>query len=228
MQKLKKTKMSKKKKPIEEETVLTPPAEQGAESAQGEQTEESGFSRNQIENEIFREKYRKRYRKIVLSTVYVLVIIAAIALLIAALIMPVIQIAGEDSMSPTLNKGEIILAYKTKKIEKGDICACYYNNKVLVKRIIAVGGETIDIDKNGNVKVDGKIIEEPYVTNKSLGHCDVDFPYTVPENSFFVIGDNRKSSLDSRTVTIGCIPEDNIMAKAWIKFWPLKEFGVIA
>lgn len=177
-----------------------------------------------IEREIKHEKYVQRYKKILKSTFYTLVVVAAVAVLVATLVLPVLQISGE-SMEPTLYNGEIVVLIKTTKFERGELCAFSYQNKILIKRVIGVGGDVIKIDADGNVYVNGYIIDEPYVKEKALGECDIEFPYTVPENEYFVLGDSRAGSVDSRSSVIGCIPYDRIVGKLVVKIWPLKAFS---
>ena len=147
-------------------------------------------------------------------------------ILIATLILPVLQIAG-TSMEPTLEDGNIVLLVKTNKLETGDLCAFYYSNKILIKRIIAIPGDYIWIESDGTVYLNGEVLDEPYVSGKSLSECDVEFPYQVPENSYFVMGDKRDTSIDSRSSVIGCIAKDQIVGKIFCKFWPLTDFRFI-
>ncbi len=153
------------------------------------------------------------------STVYALVIVAAVAVIIATLILPVVQITG-TSMEPTLEEGDIVVLIKTDDLERGDLCAFSYSNKILIKRVIGLPGDYIHIDADGNVFVNGKQIDEPYVTNKSLGDADIEFPYQVPENRYFMLGDHRDTSVDSRNSVIGCIATDQMVGKILFKLWP--------
>ena len=180
-----------------------------------------------LQKELKRERYKRRFRRLLRSTVNGLVVVAAIAALIATLILPVLQIAG-TSMEPSLMDGDVVLLIKTDALETGDLCAFYYSNKILIKRIIAVPGDYIWLEKDGTVFLNGQELEEPYVTEKSLGECDVEFPYQVPENMYFMMGDHRETSIDSRSSVIGCIPEDQIIGKILCKFWPLSEFDWMA
>ena len=182
---------------------------------------------NMLQTELKREMYRRRFRKLLRSTVNALIVVAAVAALIATLILPVLQIAG-TSMEPNLNDGDIVLLVKTDKLECGDLCAFYYSNKILIKRIIAVPGDYLWIDPDGTVHLNGEVLDEPYVSQKALGECDVEFPYQVPENQYFMMGDQRETSIDSRSSTIGCIAEDQIIGKILCKFWPLSEFNWMA
>jgi len=179
-----------------------------------------------LQKELKRERYKRRFRKLLRSTVNALIVVAAVAALIATLILPVLQIAG-TSMEPSLNDGDIVLLVKTNDLQTGDLCAFYFSNKILIKRIIAAPGDYIWIEPDGTVFLNGEPLEEPYVSEKALGECDVEFPYQVPENSYFMMGDKRETSIDSRSSVIGCIAEDQIIGKIFCKFWPLKEFEFI-
>jgi len=173
-----------------------------------------------LQEELQRELYKRRFRRILRSTVNALIVVAAIAAIIATLVFPVLQIAG-TSMEPTLNDGEIVLLAKTNKLETGDLCAFYYSNKILIKRVIATPGDYLWMEADGTVFVNGSELDEPYLTEKALGECDIEFPYQVPENAFFMMGDQRKTSIDSRSSVIGCITGDHIIGKLLCKFWPL-------
>ena len=179
-----------------------------------------------LQKELKRERYHRRFRRLLRSTVNALIVVAALAALVATLILPVLQIAG-TSMEPNLKDGNIVLLVKTSKLETGDLCAFYYSNKILIKRVIATPGDYIWIESDGTVYLNGEVLDEPYITEKALGECDVEFPYQVPENSFFVMGDRRDTSIDSRSSVIGCIPEDQIIGMIFCKFWPLSEFEFI-
>lgn len=179
-----------------------------------------------LQKELKRERYKRRFRKLLRSTVNALIVVAAVAALIATLVLPVLQIAG-TSMEPNLNDGDIVLLVKTKDLETGDLCAFYYSNKILIKRVIATPGDYIWIESDGTVFLNGNALDEPYITQKALGECDVEFPYQVPENSYFVMGDQRETSIDSRSSVIGCIPEDQLIGKIFCKIWPLSEFEFI-
>lgn len=180
----------------------------------------------EIEEELNREKYKEKYIKILKSTIYSLIIVAAVATLIATLLMPVLQISG-SSMTPTLSEGEIVLSLKTKNFKTGDIIAFYHSNKILVKRVIAVPGEWVNITEDGSVYINGKLLEEPYITNLSLGNTDIEFPYQVPDGHWFVLGDQRETSIDSRNSEIGSISQDEVVGKVIFRVWPFKEFGKI-
>ena len=180
-------------------------------------------SLDELHSELKRERYKRRFKKLLRSTVNALIVVAAVAALIATLIFPVLQIAG-NSMEPSLIEGDLVLLVKTNKLETGDLCAFYYSNKILIKRIIATPGDYLWIESDGTVYLNGEPLDEPYVSEKSLGECDIEFPYQVPENAYFMMGDHRETSIDSRSSTIGCIAEDQIVGKIWCKFWPLSEF----
>ena len=179
-----------------------------------------------LKKELKRERYKRRFRRLLGSTVNALIVVAAIAALIAMLVLPVLQIAG-TSMEPSLNDGDIVLLVKTKHLETGDLCAFYYSNKVLVKRVIGTPGDYIWIESDGTVFVNGTALDEPYVSEKAFGECDVEFPYQVPENCYFVMGDHRETSIDSRSSVIGCITEENLMGKIFCRVWPLSEFEFV-
>ncbi len=176
-----------------------------------------------IRKELKRERYKRRFRRLLRSTIHALIVVAAVAALIATLVLPVLQIAG-TSMEPCLNDGDIVLLVKTKEMESGDLCAFYYSNKILIKRVIATPGDYIWIEADGTVYLNGEPLEEPYVAEKALGECDVEFPYQVPENNYFVMGDQRETSIDSRSSVIGCISEDQIVGRIFCKIWPLSKF----
>ena len=180
----------------------------------------------EIERELKRVKYNDRSRNTLKNTIYVLLVVAAIAVLVATLFLPVLQIYG-SSMTPTLHDGQLIVSVKEKEFEAGDIIAFYYNNKILVKRVIGSTGDWIDIDKEGNVKVNGKLLDEPYVEDKALGECNISLPYQVPEGKIFVMGDHRSVSIDSRHSSVGCVAQDQIVGKLVMRVWPLNEFTIL-
>lgn len=176
-----------------------------------------------LKQELKRELYKRRFRRILRSSFNALIVVAAVAALIATLLLPVLEIAG-TSMEPSLSDGNIVLLAKTGRLENGDLCAFYYSNKILIKRVIGVPGDYIWINKEGTVYLNNVALDEPYVTEKALGECDIEFPYQVPENYYFMMGDQRKTSIDSRSSVIGCIAQDQIIGKILCKFWPLSEF----
>ena len=188
-------------------------------------------SSEQLEAELNRAKYRKRYRRILRSTVYTLITVAAIAVLVATLLMPVLQIYG-SSMTPTLTDRDIVLCIKQTEFETGDVVAFYYNNKILVKRVIAQPGEWVDITPEGDVYVGEKqtamqLLDEPYLDEKALGDANIEFPYQVPESRIFVMGDHRSVSVDSRNTAVGCVAEEQLVGKLVFRVWPLEFFGEI-
>lgn len=180
----------------------------------------------QLEAELKREKYRGRYWKMLRGTVAVLVVVAATAVLISNLLLPILRIYG-SSMTPTLVNGNIVAAVRNGTYQRGDIIAFYYNNKILVKRVVGMPGEWVDMDENGNVTIDGEPLEEPYLTEKALGECDIELPYQVPEGRYFVMGDHRSVSSDSRSSQVGCVSEEQIVGKLLFRLWPLDEIGPI-
>lgn len=180
--------------------------------------------------EIQKERKRIRksdyYRQSLRSTVSVLVVVAAVAVLIATLFLPILQISG-DSMSPTLEHDEIVVLLKTKDFDRGDLVGFYYQGKILLKRVIALPEDEVAIDADGNVYVNGELLEEPYVTDKGLGDCDLEFPYKVPGTGYFVLGDQRSNSVDSRNSVIGAIAQEDIIGKVFVRVWPLSEIGFV-
>ena len=178
----------------------------------------------QLSAELERETYKRQYGRVLRSTIYILVVIAAIAVLVATIWMPVLQIHG-SSMTPTLREGDIVLSIKGSKFGQGDLVAFYLGNKILVKRCIAGPGQWVDMDADGNVSVNGEVLDEPYLTEKTLGGCDLTLPYQVPESRYFCMGDHRSTSVDSRHSTVGSVSEEQIVGKIVFRIWPLSRFG---
>lgn len=179
-----------------------------------------------LQKKIDRKTYKKKYVRKLRSTISILVVVAALAVLAATIFLPVLQIYGK-SMTPTVSAGDMVVSLKKSNCKKGDIIAFYYNNKILVKRVIATSGEWINIDEEGNVTIDGNPLDEPYVKRKALGKCDIKLPYQVPEGKIFVMGDHRSVSIDSRKSSIGCVGKDQIVGKLIFRVWPLKKAGII-
>ena len=178
----------------------------------------------QLEAELKRVKYRSRYRAVLRSTLYMLIVVAAVAVLVATIWMPVLQIYGA-SMTPTLSEGDIVVSIKGSDFQPGDLVAFYLGNKILVKRCIAGPGQWVNIDEDGNVSVDDKLLEEPYLTEKSLGGSNIELPYQVPDNRYFCMGDHRSTSVDSRHKEVGCVSEEQIVGKIVFRVFPFGGFG---
>ena len=183
-------------------------------------------SLDEIQTERKRIRRGTYYRQALVGTVSVLLVVASIAVLITTLFLPILQISG-DSMSPTLEHDEIVVLLKTKKFERGDLIGFYYQGKILLKRVIALPEDEVVIDADGNVYVNGELLEEPYVTGKELGDCDLEFPYKVPGTSYFVLGDRRSNSVDSRNSVVGAISEDDIIGKVFIRVWPFSKIDLV-
>ena len=179
---------------------------------------------SQLKAELKRERYQRRYGSVLRSTIYSLVVVAACALLVAVLWMPVLRIYG-NSMTPTVSAGEIVVSWKGSSFAQGDLIAMYYANKLLVKRVIAGPGEWVDIDEDGNVFVNEKPLDEPYLVEKALGDCDIELPFQVPEDRYFVMGDHRSTSADSRLASIGPIPAEDVVGRIIFRVWPVERFG---
>lgn len=183
-------------------------------------------SLDQLTAELGRENHKARYMRVLRSTVYTLLVVAAAAVLVATIWMPVLQTYG-TSMAPTLNEGDIVVSVKGEDPKRGDLVAFYLGNKILLKRCIAGPGEWVNIDEDGNVYVDGELLDEPYLTERAYGDCDIELPYQVPDNRYFCMGDHRSTSVDSRSKSIGCISEEQIVGKIVFRVWPLKDFGPV-
>lgn len=180
----------------------------------------------QLEQELKRETYRRRYNRVLRSTIYTLITVAAVAVLVATLFLPVLRIYG-TSMTPTMTDGDIVVSVKGGSFERGDIIAFWLNNKILVKRVIGLPGEWVDIDEDGNVSVNGETLDEPYLIEKALGECDIELPYQVPDGRLFVMGDHRSTSSDSRSGVVGCVAEEQVVGKLVFRVWPLDGFGAL-
>ncbi len=180
----------------------------------------------QLESELRRERHRRSYRSTLLSTISALVIVAAIAVLVSMLALPVLQVVGE-SMTPSIYQGEIVIAPKGTAFQKGDIIAFYFNNKILVKRVIANAGEWVNIDEDGNVFINDVPLDEPYLTEKAFGDCNIALPYQVPDGKIFVMGDHRATSSDSRNTAVGCVAQEQVVGRVVLRVWPLSRFGLI-
>lgn len=178
----------------------------------------------QLEAELGRVTYGRRYRMVLKSTIYTLITVAAIAILVATLWLPVLQIYG-SSMTPTLQDGDIVVSVKTSELAQGDVIAFYYNNKILVKRVIAGSGDWVDIDENGTVYINQVPLEEPYLTEKAYGDTDIELPYQVPDGRIFVMGDHRSTSVDSRNTAVGCVAQEQIVGRIIFRVWPLNRLG---
>ena len=190
------------------------------------QAQTDQLTTEQIERELRREQYRKDYRRVLKSTIGGLITVAAAAVLVAVLLLPVLRIFGK-SMSPTLKEGDIVVSLKTGEFSTGDVVAFYYNNKILVKRVIASPGDWVDLDEDGTVYVNRERIDEPYLTEKAYGETNIELPFQVPESKIFVMGDNRAVSVDSRNTAVGCVAEEQVVGKIVFRVWPLGEFGPV-
>ena len=182
---------------------------------------ESLPTKKQVETERKRYRRQKAYNKALSGTVYVLTIVAAVAVLIATLVLPVLQIEG-TSMEPTLSSGDIVLLTKSTNFERGELCGFSWNNKLLIKRVIGIPGDWIEMDTDGTVYLNGEKLEEPYAERLAMGECDLEFPFQVPQEKYFVLGDMRESSIDSRNTLIGCIEKDQIVGKVFFRIWPFE------
>ena len=179
-------------------------------------------TKHQIESERKRYRWQKAYMNALRGTISVLTYMAAVAALIATLALPVLQIEG-TSMEPTLKNGDIVLLTKTTSFGRGDICGFAWNNKILIKRVIGIPGDWIEIDKDGTVYRNGEKLDEPYAQQIAFGECDLDFPYQVPQEQYFVLGDMRESSIDSRNTLIGCVAKDQILGRVFFRIWPFSS-----
>ena len=182
--------------------------------------------REVLEQAVQKNRYKRRYGIVLRSTVYALVVVAALAVLVATLWTPVLQIYG-SSMSPTLSEGQFVVSLKGAKFQQGDLVSFYIGNKLLVKRVIAVPGDWVNISEDGTVYVNDTELEEPYIDAKALGQCDLKLPYQVPESSYFLMGDHRHTSVDSRSSAVGAVAHDQIVGKIVFCVWPLSDFGTV-
>lgn len=180
----------------------------------------------QIEKERARLRHKSRYSRTLRSTIAILVVVAAVAVLVATLWMPVLRIYG-SSMAPTLNDGQIVISLKTTDFKTGDIAAFYYGNKLLIKRYIAGASDWVYIDEDGTVSVNSIELDEPYLAEKALGQTNIELPYQVPDKRYFLMGDNREDSVDSRNTAVGCASDDQIVGKVVYCIWPLDRFGPV-
>ena len=179
----------------------------------------------QIERERKHYRWKRAYMKALSGTVHVLTMVAAVAALIATLVLPVLQIEG-TSMEPTLKNGDIVLLTKTTSFTQGDICGFAWNNKILIKRVIGIPGDWIEIDPEGAVYRNGEKLDEPYAAQIAYGECDLEFPYQVPQEQYFVLGDMRETSIDSRNTLVGCVENEQIIGKIFFRIWPLNSMRV--
>lgn len=183
-------------------------------------------SKTQVQQERKNIQRKREFKRLLGSTVSVLLVVAALAVLITTLFLPVLQISG-SSMEPTLYNGDIVILPKTGHYKTGDLCSFAYENKYLIKRIIGGPGDQIEIDGDGTVYVNGTALNEPYVTDKALGECDIEFPYQVPDNHYFVMGDHRSTSIDSRSSVIGAVSQDQILGRVFVRVWSLRSIALI-
>ena len=179
-----------------------------------------------LENEIKRQKMKREFRRSIFGMIKTLVVIAAAAVLVSTLLISVLKI-NRNSMTPTLQEGEIVVAVKRIRINKGDIIAFYYNNKLLIKRVIAKAADWVYISEDGTVEVNGEVLDEPYLLDKRLGECDIEMPYQVPDGSYFVMGDHRSVSLDSRLKEIGAVSKEQIEGKVVLRIWPIDRLKLL-
>ena len=203
------------------EAELTETAEETAEEKQL-----TAPSLEEVEHELNIEKKKSRQNKIFKRIAFILIVVAAVAVIMAVLVTPVLQVSG-NSMTDTLQDGDVIVTLKDSKFETGDVVAFYYNNAIMVKRVIATAGDWVDIDEDGTVYINNVELDEPYITEKALGECNIDLPYQVPEGKIFVMGDHRATSIDSRNTAVGCVNIDDVSGKLIFRVWPLSGFGII-
>ena len=179
-----------------------------------------------LEGELKRTQYNRRYRRTLRTTIFSLLIVAAVAVIIAVLLLPVLQISG-SSMENTLMDGDLVISLNNGRYKTGDVIGFYYNNVVLIKRVIAISGDWVDIAEDGTVTVNGVALDEPYITEKALGECNINLPYQVPQGKCFVLGDNRDESVDSRNTAVGCVSDDVVLGRLLSRIWPLKSITIL-
>lgn len=196
------------------------------EMALNNKTSVTDISSKDLEGELKRIRFNKKYVKMLSNTIGILIIVAAVSVLVATLILPVLEIYG-TSMTPTLYEGDIVVALKKDTFDYSDIVCFYYSNRVLVKRVIGKPLDVIELDADGNFSVNGAPLDEPYIAEKAYGECDIEFPFRVPEGMYFVVGDHRSTSIDSRNSSVGCIAIDEVVGKIYFTVWPLKHFGKV-
>lgn len=180
-----------------------------------------------IKQELDRYTYRRNFLRTLRNTAFTLVVVAALAILVAVLLMPILRIYG-SSMSGTVDNGDLVASIKTSNMKTGDVIAFYYNNNILVKRVIAVSGDFVDIDEEGNVYVNQTLLNEPYLSSKAFGETNIELPYQVPEDRIFVMGDNREVSIDSRNTAVGCVSDEQVVGKIVFRVWPLSGLGFVS
>ena len=180
-----------------------------------------------IKKELDRYTYRRNFLRTLRNTAFTLVVVAALAILVAVLLMPILRIYG-SSMSGTVDNGDLVASIKTSDMKTGDVIAFYYNNNILVKRVIAVSGDFVDIDEEGNVYVNQTLLNEPYLSSKAFGETNIELPYQVPEDRIFVMGDNREVSIDSRNTAVGCVAGEQVVGKIVFRIWPLSQIGFVS
>ena len=178
----------------------------------------------QLSSELKRIRYIKEYRRMLSSTVSSLLVVAAVAVLISMLFLPVLRVTC-TSMTPTFMNDELVICNKRSNFKSGDVVAFYFNNKILLKRVIGTAGDVIDIKEDGTVYVNGEILDEPYVNEKAFGECDIKLPYQVPDNRIFVMGDHRSTSVDSRSTSVGCIADEYVIGKVILRIWPFESIS---